>query len=951
VDVGSIVFNILLAGAQVFKADAQKVRTAAEDIGTAAEKAAPKQEKLGKELDQTGEKAKRSKKPLDDTAKSTKDVGDEAEKAAPKIGKTTAEIERQRREALSASTTIGTSMLAVSAAIAVVGGLAVSKFADFEVATDRTSAAISASAEQSRDLSDAALQAGADSVYSASEAADAQTELAKAGLTVKDVLTGGLTGSLALAAAGELDVARAAEIAAITLKQFHLEGDQTTRVADTLAAGAGKAVGSVDDLANGLKFVGPVAQSMNVSLEESVGVLSLFAKNGIIGEQGGTAFRGMLSSLTSPSKLAAAEIERLQIKLYDANGAFLGVENAAGELSRAYTTMKDEQRDLSLGILFGNEQVTAARVLYQAGAEGVREMTTAVSEAGYAQKQASQLTDNLTGDIERLGGSIDTAFIQTGSGANDMLREIVQGLTFLTDAAGELPAPVLSAGAAITTGVIAVAALSGGAFIAIPRIVEMKNAMADLGISGRKVAIGAGVAGTAIGLYLYFVAAAISAQADMKATGDELRDSLDQQTGAFTEYSREIVAKKLQDTGAAAQAEKYGISLDTLTDAAFNNKDAVKELAAAQAEYMAGDPWRAFDTGVGDADRALEGLQANIRDAPGALADLKAATEGSASATTQSADAYMAANTEASELLGTLTELVAQINAANGVGQDAVSSNAAYQAALAGVKETIEQAKAGAEGFSTSMDENTEAGAANAEMFADMAAKSQAAADAQFALDNNSETYIANLNAGRQALVDQITALTGNADAAQAFADKVYAIPTEAEVDVIANTASALLTIDDFIAKMGQKSGVINFRAQLPDLNGTEVSGNGQMGTFADGGVVSYYAAGGVRENHVAQFARAGDMRVWAEPETGGEAYIPLAPSKRARSLAIWQETGRRLGVSAHAEGSVTTGTAPRASAAPRPLYLDSGEFLGMVRETAAGVTEAVIRDKSRGNR
>jgi hypothetical protein len=54
---------------------------------------------------------------------------------------------------------------------------------------------------------------------------------------------------------------------------------------------------------------------------------------------------------------------------------------------------------------------------------------------------------------------------------------------------------------------------------------------------------------------------------------------------------------------------------------------------------------------------------------------------------------------------------------------------------------------------------------------------------------------------------------------------------------------------------------------------------------FKDGGIVKY-ADGGI-ENHQAQIAPAGAMRLWAEPETGGEAYIPLAPQKRGRSTAI----------------------------------------------------------------
>ncbi|MFB8122114.1 phage tail tape measure protein [Streptomyces bacillaris] len=75
-------------------------------------------------------------------------------------------------------------------------------------------------------------------------------------------------------------------------------------------------------------------------------------------------------------------------------------------------------------------------------------------------------------------------------------------------------------------------------------------------------------------------------------------------------------------------------------------------------------------------------------------------------------------------------------------------------------------------------------------------------------------------------------------------------------------------------------------------------------GSQADGSVLSFYARGGMNtpgpfprgENHVAQIAPAGAWRVWAEDETGGEAYIPLAPSKRGRSRAIAEETIRRLG-------------------------------------------------------
>ena len=82
-------------------------------------------------------------------------------------------------------------------------------------------------------------------------------------------------------------------------------------------------------------------------------------------------------------------------------------------------------------------------------------------------------------------------------------------------------------------------------------------------------------------------------------------------------------------------------------------------------------------------------------------------------------------------------------------------------------------------------------------------------------------------------------------------------------------------------------------------------------------------ANGNLYERHNAQVARGGEWRVWAEPETGGEAYIPLAASKRAKSLSIWAETGRRLGVTSYANGglrpaparAVTAGTSPEIGA------------------------------------
>ncbi|KQR02479.1 hypothetical protein ASF72_10620 [Arthrobacter sp. Leaf141] len=388
----------------------------------------------------------------------------------------------------------GSSMLAFGAAVSVGVGLAIKSYAEFDKAMSEVRAATHASAGDMALLREAAIVAGADTSYSAREAAQAITELSKAGVTTREILAGGLNGALALAAAGSLEVGQAAEIAATAMSQFGLKGKDIPHIADLLAAGAGKAQGEVTDLALALEYVGPVAAGMGVSIEETTGALAAFATQGIIGDKAGTGLRGMLGSLTSPSKAAAKEIERLGINLYDVDGKatgtkgkFLGLANMAGQLQSAYAGMNDAQRDASLGMIFGNEQVTAARVLYKTGADGVREWTTAVNDSGFAAVTAAIKQDNLAGDVEKLGGSLDSVFLKSGSGANQVLRGLTQGAEDLIDMVGGLPAPLLQTGLGLTA-TAGGAALVGGTFLTMfPRAIESAKAFNELRSSNEKL--------------------------------------------------------------------------------------------------------------------------------------------------------------------------------------------------------------------------------------------------------------------------------------------------------------------------------------------------------------------------------------------------------------------------------------------------------------------------------
>ena len=340
------------------------------------------------------------------------------------------------------SALIASGMTAAGLAVAAFGVAAVKMAADFDQQMSTVQANTGATGAQLDQLRAAAIEAGASTVYSASDSADAINDLGKAGLSTTDILSGGLSGALNLAASDGMQVGEAAELMSTTLKQFNLEGSDAGKVADALAAGAGKAVGSAHDLGFALNQAGLMANSMGVSMTETVGTLSAFANAGMIGSDAGTSLKTMLQRLSNPTKEAQAQMDELGISAYDASGQFVGLENFAGQLKTSLGGLTQEQRNAALSVIFGSDAVRAANVLYSEGSEGIAGWTKAVSESGYSAEQAAAKNNNLKGDLENLSGSMESLMISVGEGAQGPLRKMVQGLDTLVDAFAGLPSGV-----------------------------------------------------------------------------------------------------------------------------------------------------------------------------------------------------------------------------------------------------------------------------------------------------------------------------------------------------------------------------------------------------------------------------------------------------------------------------------------------------------------------------
>lgn len=337
------------------------------------------------------------------------------------------------------SALIASGMTAAGLAVAAFGVAAVKMAADFDQQMSTVQANTGATSAQMDQLRAAAIEAGASTVYSASDSADAINDLGKAGMSVTDILNGGLTGALNLAASDGMAVGDAAEYMANALSMFHLKGSQASQVADTLAAGAGKAVGNVSDFGEALNNCGAQANSFGMNVQETTGVLALFAQNGTIGAEAGTQLNSMLMKLAAPSAEADNTMKELGISAYDAQHHFVGMANFAGQLQKAEKGLTDEQRNQANATIFGSYAIKAANYLYEAGESGVNKWTKAVSESGYAAEQAAAKNNNLKGDLENLSGSMESLMISVGEGAQGPLRKMVQGLDTLVDTFSGLP--------------------------------------------------------------------------------------------------------------------------------------------------------------------------------------------------------------------------------------------------------------------------------------------------------------------------------------------------------------------------------------------------------------------------------------------------------------------------------------------------------------------------------
>ncbi|WP_146243446.1 phage tail tape measure protein [Curtobacterium sp. MCLR17_034] len=724
-----------------------------------------------------------------------------------------------------AATSVGTALVGIGAVAVGASAVIVKMAADFDAQMSKVQAATNASAADMGKFREQALTAGAAFGYTATQVTEAQVELGKAGLATRDILGAGLTGVLALAASDNVDLGKATQIAAVAMKQFNLEGSDVPHIADLLAAGAGKALGGVQELGDALNQSGLVASNFGFSIEETTGVLSSFADAGLLGSDAGTSLKSMLQMLANPSKESAQLMKSLGINVEDANGSFLGAADIAQVLQERLSGLSDAQRQQALSQIFGADAVRAATVLYKEGADGIQQYIDQNNDAGYAVDQAAKKSNNLNGDLKKLQSAFQSGLIEAGTAANGALRPLVQTMTQVVTAFNGLPEPVKGSALALTAVVGGATLLAGGLLIAIPKIVEFRAALSTLrdgGITARSSLSGVlKFLGGPWGIALSVAAAAAvvfaNAQLQSAQYTQTLRDSLDSTTGALTKNTKELVSNALaaktsflgiEVAGSSAfdKANRLGLSLETVTKAAQGNTKAYKELLAVQKDIRGSDDndyiTKKYGEGLSDASGDITELVQSVekqreamssaRDQADQLADANGEAGDTSDEAASGLDSLAQSADDAAQSISDTTDAIKDFNS---VQLDVNSAQRDFEASIDAVTDSVKE-------NGQSLDVSTEKGRANAASLDSIAQSTLNYAGALYQQTGSQDQATGALESGRSSLIAALGQYGVTGAAAQRYADKILGTPKDWATLFQNNAPEAGAKADGYRAKL-----------------------------------------------------------------------------------------------------------------------------------------------------
>lgn len=206
------------------------------------------------------------------------------------------------------------------------------------------------------------------------------------------------------------------------ISQFNLKGKDynstvknATRVTDALTYVANATSAGFSDLGLAMGYVGPVANSLGMDVEETASAIGLLSDAGIGGEKAGTALRGALTRLLKPSKQNIAGFEKLGISVDEFKNGTLTLPDMLNKIKQNTEGWTDAQRTSAIALAFGTESQSAMNVLVGQGGDALKGLTKETYNANGATKEiAKSMNDLPANKAARFKESLNVLAITVG---------------------------------------------------------------------------------------------------------------------------------------------------------------------------------------------------------------------------------------------------------------------------------------------------------------------------------------------------------------------------------------------------------------------------------------------------------------------------------------------------------------------------------------------------------
>lgn len=329
-------------------------------------------------------------------------------------------------------------------ALLAIGGYAIKVGSDFEYAMSDVSATMQISQEDIENctgayklLHNAAIEAGATTKYSATEAAEALNYLALAGYDAQTAASV-LPSVLNLAAASGMDLAAASDMATDAMAALGIEAtnENLTAFGDQMAMTAAKANTSVSQLGEAILTVGATANNLAGGTTELNAALGVLANRGTKGSEAGTALRNVILSLMAPTDKAAEAMESLGLSVTDAEGNMRPLNDIMNDMSAGLSEMTSAESAQWLSTVFNKTDLADVQNLMAGCGEEFDKLAENIKDSGGAmQDMADTKANNLQGAIDSLKSRAETLGIAFYESVDNPIKDVVNSAA---DALGSL---------------------------------------------------------------------------------------------------------------------------------------------------------------------------------------------------------------------------------------------------------------------------------------------------------------------------------------------------------------------------------------------------------------------------------------------------------------------------------------------------------------------------------